>query len=132
MLSLFRSRLASRALSTSFQLPSTSSVLSRSFLTHYTESEVMEAEDLVLNDVSSHHTTHLPSASASAAASHSGISPTLYHISRAAEPADSVKAELKADDFNGADTTQRVLDTAGFTHSHLLQRVYDKSSRAAH
>ena len=126
MLSLFRSRVASRALSTSFQLPSTSSVLSRSFLTHYTESEVIEAEDMVLNDMSS--ATQLPSASH--AASHSGLSASLYHSARASEPADSVKAELKADDFNGADTTQRVLDTAGFTHSHLVERVYNNSTRA--
>ena len=138
MLSLFRSRVASRALTASFQLPSTSSVLTRSFLTHYTESEVMEAEDMVLNDhsssssSSSSHYSPSSSSSHSSAASTSGVSASLFRSARAAEPADSVKAELRADDFNGADTTQRVLDTAGFTHSHLMQRVYDKSSTAQH
>ena len=135
MLSLFRSRVASRTLSTSFQLPSTSSVLSRSFLTHYTESEVIEQEDLVLNDVqSTPSTTRLPSASHhSHSHSHSAsdVPASVYHTARAAEPADSVKAELRADDFNGADTTQRVLDTAGFTHSHMVEKVYNNTSRHA-
>lgn len=89
---------------------------------------MIEQEDMVLNDVSSSSSTHLPSAASTA--SHSGISASLYHSARASEPADSVKAELKADDFNGADTTQRVLDTAGFTHSHLVQKVYNNSTRA--
>ena len=132
MLSLFRSRVASRTLSSSLQLPSTSSLLSRSFLTHYTESEVIEQEDLVLNDVSSSSSSsasssQLPSASSSA----SGLSASHYHRARASEPSESVKAALNEDDFNGADVTQRVLDTAGFTHSHLVQRVYNNSNRAA-
>jgi len=91
--------------------------------THFTEEERLEQEDLVLADSSSHSNgvSHSSSSSSSSLSAPPSIA-SLHDTARASEPSDSVKEKLRADDFNGTDCTQDVLNTAGYTQQHIVIR----------